>query len=673
MLIDYDFPDSISTGYEDPLEQFFIPLLRNAISYDIAVGYFTSGWLRDAASGLAVFALNGGKSRWVISPNLNKDDADILVNGYSNQLTTLDYSERSLIEAIRSLKTDTRQELCALIATGILSFRIAEPKQPNQMGDLHAKIGIASDSSGALVGFSGSYNLTSRAKYNWEDIQIFKSWIEPEEKRINTLRSRFDNLWNNKDPSYLTREPSNALIKIVENEAGDYLHEFRRQLQNKGRKKFSGFRDYQLEAIDNWGKNKGRGTFVMATGSGKTITAFGTIDRLISKSEEQKKPLIIVTVLPLKHLLEQWHNEAAKFGLRAIKCYESVSTWESAFYEFYSGLNIAKEGYLMALVTNKTFASTRFQSVIKQIDIDFLLVADEAHNLGSQTYLNSLPENANYRLALSATPERHNDHFGTEKLFEYFGKAVIEFDLNDAIKAEYLCPYDYHFHICYMSPVEYEEYQEIQKRIQEVRNTASTTETKSSEEIQLEGKRADLITRVESKLEKLEELLKYQRRIESVAHTLVYCGSPKGEDGDRHIEKTTKLIGALGIKVRRFTAGESMDDRREILDLFSKKELEVITAIKCLDEGVDVPETKTAYILASTTNPREYIQRRGRVLRKSEGKEKAVIHDFLILPPLSATDESNLLASEIERAREFSNLASNAEECNLKIEELLLG
>jgi superfamily II DNA or RNA helicase len=664
MLTDEKFPDGVTTGYENPVERLFVPMLRQASSYDVAVGYFTSGWLRDTAEGLAEFAIRGGTSRWIISPCLNRADADAIVSTVPEDSKIEVLRERQLMDMISALKCDSRAELCALIAARVIEFRIAEPKDEGKQGMLHAKIGIATDESQNAIGFSGSYNMTANAKFNWENIEIFRSWEGNEASRIDRLERRFSSLWTNKDPGYETYEPSESLIECIRNEAGPAFDEFILKRKRSERNQPE-FRDYQLAAIKAWGENNGRGTYVMATGSGKTITALGTISKLIDKVvHERERPLVIVIILPLKHLLEQWHREAIGFGLDSLKCYENSITWRQKLAERISTLDVTKEGYVVALVTNATFATEHFQGIIGNIEMDFMIIADEAHNLGSSTYLGLLPENANFRLALSATPERHNDTYGTRGLFEYFGHGVIDFGLKDAIDAGYLCPYNYYAHLCPMTEVEYEEYQTISEEISTENAKKRAGSGKSKELLRLEGKRTDLITRVESKLEKLKQLMIKQQGDGGVSHTLVYCGSRRGEDSERHIERTVKLVGSLDVKVRKFTAAESMDDRKEILKLFASGELEAIAAIKCLDEGVDVPQTRVAYILASTRNPREYVQRRGRVLRKSPGKKYAEIHDFLICPPPSRAGKSDLLDREIERATEFADLALNKQECN---------
>jgi len=405
----------------------------------------------------------------------------------------------------------------------------------------------------------------------------------------------------------------------------------------------------------------------MATGSGKTITALATIKKLISMVVERDgRTLTIVIVLPLKHLLDQWYDESMGFGFSPVKCYEASETWRTRLAERIGSLKSIGKGCEIAMVTNATFASDGFQKEVAKISGNFLLIADEAHNLGSPTYLSALPVNASFRLALSATPERHNDDQGTKELFSYFGKPVIEFSLEDAISAGFLCPYEYHPHLCLLSEMEYVEYLEIAELIKYEAKKVKSNGLRASEHERLLGKRADLISGVVSKLECLKELMLVQKKSESgMCHTLVYCGSRRGENDERHIETTVKLMGGLGITTRKFTADESLDDRREILDLFDKKELDVIAAIKCLDEGVDVPATRVAYILASTSNPREYIQRRGRVLRQSKGtgKTHAIIHDFLVAPPADSGGDNEMLERELERASEFASLSLNVDEC----------
>lgn len=671
-FVDENIPESLTTGYESPVDELFVPLLRNARTYDIAVGYFTSGWLRDTAEGLAKFAISGGKSRWVVSPQLNEDDAKIILEGTGNKRhtnSTVENAEEAILELILALKTDARQELCSMIASGILQFKIAIPK--SSQGMLHAKIGISTDNSGNKLAFSGSYNLTANAKSNWENIDVFRGWITPELSRIEKLEHQFQALWENIDPTFLIHTPSEELLKNISSHSGDKLSKYINTPDEEPLSEIV-LRPYQEEAITNWFRSKCQGTFVMATGSGKTITALSAVERLKQiVVDEHEKALLVVIAVPLKHLLDQWYDEISKFGFRTIKCYENSNVWRQKLSEQMGALRVIGKDTLVALVTNATFSGGNFQNEIQRWRNNFLFIADEAHNLGSSTYLKLLPENADYRLALSATPERYNDDRGTKELFKYFGKPVIEFSIDDAISAGYLCEYYYYPHICEMSEYEYDIYIGLAERITEEAKKVKPNGDKTKEHIRLLGERADLLTGVNSKLDILVDQLNIQQSKNAISHTLIYCGSRVGEEGERHIERAQKLIGnKVGIKAHKFTAEEQPKLRRELLSRFSDGSLQALTAIKCLDEGVDIPATKHAYILASTANPREFIQRRGRVLRTYHGKEAAYIHDFLVVPPEGTAILDDMVDREITRAEEFSRIAINQVECLDQIEQI---
>ena len=357
-----ELPISITTGHQDPIEELFVPVLKQSVTYDVAVGYFTSGWLRDAAEGFAEFALSGGVSRWVVSPQLGEEDAISIIEATDNYSNVVDMRERQLFEVINALQTETRRELCALISANVLQFRIAVPRH-NKSGMLHAKLGVATDDEGNKVAFSGSYNMTSAAKSNWEHIDVFKSWENGENKRVKILEQRFDELWENNDPCYEVFVPSRELTVLIKREADPQLLEYLAARKDEKCGLPVVLRKYQEEAIENWGKANGRGIYVMATGSGKTVTALATIRKLISiVVDKNNKPLVIVILLPLKHLLDQWYIEATEFSFEPIKCYESSVAWRSKLAERMGVLNVTGSGYVMAMVTYKNLRDGAFSS-----------------------------------------------------------------------------------------------------------------------------------------------------------------------------------------------------------------------------------------------------------------------------------------------------------------------
>lgn len=670
-FIEADLPLSVTTGYESPVRSVFIPILLEATKFDVGVGYFTSGWLRDAAPGIAEFAVRGGRSRWVVSPELQPDDLNAMLSAKDAE-EAVQYAEMKIEEVIMGLRTNTREELCAMIAAGVLEFRIAVPR--SRQGLFHAKIIIATDSAGNRIACSGSYNLTGSAESNWEHIDVFGDWRSGEEARVDLLKNHFERLWDSNDPSYEVKHPTKELLGKIKALRGARRFDFPAHIESEGGKSDDQIelRDYQQRAIDQWGANNGRGTYVMATGTGKTVTALATVRRLEARIvAENGGSLVTVIVVPLKHLLDQWASEAQSFGFDVVKCYEKSADWKAALGVKLGAIKAIGTGHLVVLVTNATLGADSFRAFMNSISSNFLFIADEAHNLGARSFLQILPSNANFRLALSATPKRYKDDFGSEKLLDYFGRPVIEFGLNEAISGGFLCPYNYIPSVCEMSDSEYEEYLSLSAQIRVEAEKSQSDGERTKEHDRLLRKRADLMSRVASKLSTLEDQLKARKSEGEVLHTLVYCGSRRGADEKRHIERTVEMIGnTVHLSVRRFTASESKEERQQMLKLFAMGELGVLAAIKCLDEGVDVPATRYAYILASTLNPREYIQRRGRVLRRYPGKSHAVIYDYIVTPPSKEIDASELLGGELERAWEFADLALNREDCSKLLDDL---
>jgi len=305
-----------------------------------------------------------------------------------------------------------------------------------------------------------------------------------------------------------------------------------------------------------------------------------------------------------------------------------------------------------------------------------MLIADEVHHLGSDHMQSGLLDDFDYRLGLSATPERYYDEEGTQKLRSYFGETVFEYDLTDAIESGALCEYYYVPHIIELDGEELDEYLHLSQKIGRMIGGSDDGEDggisfEDNQALQnLLFKRARLIGTAENKLGVLIDLISQER---DVSHALVYCSDGsmgvKG-DGRRHVEETTdRLRSECNLRVEPFTAEESQSERERLLSKFEAGDIDVLSAIRCLDEGVDVPATRTAYILASSSNPRQYVQRRGRILRQHKDKQYAVIHDFVVVAGLNRPTESmtgdsfgverSLLKKELKRVSLFAEGALN--------------
>ncbi|MGC1393094.1 MAG: DNA phosphorothioation system restriction enzyme [Coleofasciculaceae cyanobacterium] len=432
-------------------------------------------------------------------------------------------------------------------------------------------------------------------------------------------------------------------------------------------------RQYQRQAVSNWFANQGRGTLKMATGSGKTITALAIVTELYQKIGLQ----VLLVVCPYRHLVSQWDRECRKFSLEPILAFESVRNWQSQLSTQLYNIHSGKQAFLTIITTNASLIGDGLQSQIKYFPEKTLIVGDEAHNLGSPRLEQSLPRNIGLRLALSATPERYFDEQGTEFVFDYFGSVLEpELTLADAIKQGALVHYLYYPILVKLTENETRTYARLTKRIgwaMMAEENLANQETLTS----LLMQRARLIGTATNKLAALRQLM--IKRLDST-HTLFYCGDGSVEEavsveGGRQLAAVTKLLGTeLGYRINTYTAETSLTEREDLRRQFETGKLQGLVAIRCLDEGVDIPAVQTAIILASSGNPRQFIQRRGRILRPHPGKERATLFDMIVLPPDLERDtievERNLLKKELRRLLEFADLADNAGEARMKLLQL---
>lgn len=434
-------------------------------------------------------------------------------------------------------------------------------------------------------------------------------------------------------------------------------------------------REYQHDAVAAWLDANGRGIFNMATGTGKTITALLAVEALQSTTEQ---PFALVIAVPYQHLVDQWRDEVREFGAHPVLAYESRRQWQERFEGELAEFGVGAREMPVVITTHKTFASSPFQRMIARVKRSpIMLIADEMHHLGAPHLSDGLPAHIDFRLGLSATPQRFYDDEGTEFLLEYFEDIVYEYGLQKAIANGALCEYYYIPHVVELTQDEGEEYaqltNEIARLVGGVNGGLGDADLQNNERLKHKlFKRARLIGTAENKLERLTELLEHDQNIR---HTLVYCGDGSvanelsGRTKRQVDAAVDRLRTAVGIRAERFTADESQSERERLLKEFEEGTIQALVAIRCLDEGVDVPATKTAYMLASSSNPRQFVQRRGRILRKHPGKQYAVIHDFIVMPPpnmgLFNADENafaierRLVEKELDRVNLFAEAARN--------------
>jgi DNA phosphorothioation system restriction enzyme len=423
--------------------------------------------------------------------------------------------------------------------------------------------------------------------------------------------------------------------------------------------------------------NQGQGILNMATGTGKTITSLIATAELANLQDGH---LAVIVAAPYQHLVDQWVEEIRNFGVEPIRAYQSRHSWTDDVTSTITEFKTHARDVLPIVTTHHTFATDHFQNVIERVDgSQALLIVDEVHHMGAPHLRESLTPRIRARLGLSATPERWYDEEGTNALESYFTNGIVfEYGLTEAIENGYLCEYYYVPHIVHLTDEETEDYLALSRAIGNLAAKASgdigDADQQANEELkQLLFKRARLIGAAENKLHKLRSLIE-QTGVDDIHHTLVYCGDGQvGQEGDktkRQLRAVTELLGRdLGIKLHQFTYEEDQETRERLLRDFEEETIDALVAIRCLDEGVDVPATRTAFILASSTNPRQFIQRRGRILRTHPGKRNAVIHDFIVAPPAAVRAdakedsefnmERSLIQKELKRVSMFAENAKN--------------
>ena len=691
------------------VKEFYTPVLQESVLYQRSVGFFSSTALIELTKGIAGIVKNGGKIQFIVSPYLSEEDVEAIQKGYEKKKIIEQALLREYKEPENYFQEERLNLLSHLIENGNLEIKVAFTPPNKSNGMYHEKVGIVTDAEGNKIVFTGSLNETINAFYNnYESIVVFTSW-EESRQYAEEMQNDFDTLWNNEDTDLEIIEfPEVVKEKIKLNQKPKINYDIDEEEMveespvQKGASPIAlatckgvprmppGFdlRDYQKDAIEKWEENNYCGIFDMATGTGKTYTGLGAVTKLY----EAKKRLAIIIVCPYQHLVEQWVEDIELFNLLPTIGYSSSKqkNWKKRLEDDILDFSIGVIDCFCFVTTNATYSSKFVCEQMKYLGKDTLLIVDEAHNFGSPNLRNKLYLNVEYRLALSATLDRHGDEEGTDCLKTYFGEKCIQYDLKRAIKEGKLTPYYYYPVVVYLDEDEMEQYRDISYRVSKECHKDKHGNLKITDKgKRLLLQRARIVAGAKSKLVELKKLM---QNYKNDTHILVYCGATRvqtfeydqsehDEEGERQIVAVSKILGnELGMKVTHFTSNESAEEREVIKRRFASADpYQAIVAIKCLDEGVNIPSIKTAFILASTTNPKEYIQRRGRVLRLASNKPYAVIYDFVTLVrPLEevnpySTDyncERALAKRELARIKEFGEIALNSRDSDELINDL---
>jgi superfamily II DNA or RNA helicase len=695
------FRHAYDSDKDDVLDEFLIPALSESREYLRLAGFFSSTSLAVAARGLSDFIDNGGEMKIVAGAKLDDKDVEMIEQAYREpeEVITKKFGD-DMDNIANKFEQDHIEALGWMVANGYLDIRIAVLKENGRVipsekvsGMFHQKVGILEDSEGNRISFSGSDNATASGwKNNVEEFKVFKEWVEGEKKFFEDDLEKFNKYWNNDAVRVEIVEVPEAVEEKLIEKAPETKQDLNLDRWDTGEEVEEEEHSIDLwppqkKAIENWENNERKSIFEMATGTGKTLTALECIRKV-----RQDTNTVTVIACPQNHLIEQWMDEADEFGLSSKRVIASSKNrnWKDELHDSIHDFKYGVSGNMTIFTTHDTFASEDFRKLVDKLSEESLfLVVDEVHGVGTDTRLSGLKPEYNYRLGLSATPARWMDEEGTENIFDYFNEEDIEnptfkFTLKDAVTEvnpdtgqTYLCPYEYEPKFVELTPEELEEYEEKTKKIVKAYHSASTPEQKNRALAMMGSQRQDVVRNAQNKYIAFDEIL--DDLGSDIQKTLVYT-SPQ------QLEPIQEELMNRNIMSHKFTQNEGtsprekyngLSERQHILREFSKGRYQALAAIKCLDEGVNVPSTERAIIMASTGNPRQYIQRRGRVLRHDAGKEKAIIHDILVIPSLNSEVskdfkdmERKIVKKQLKRYKEFADTAINTVECYDKIENI---
>lgn len=649
----------ISCGEENIAKSFLVPALRHAKRYRRSVGFFSSGVFGPIIDGVVALSRNGGKIELIASPQLTNEDIDAINLGYQKREEIINAAfSRDFIREIEAFDDAKLQLLVALIANGTLDIKIAVT---DTAGIYHDKLGILEDFDGNIVVFYGSANESlSGYKNNYEKIRVVRSWNESDLESISDECAEFDSLWLGTNPfvkvyNYKESARSNLLTVIENRKTGT---------SNTTSTSPIKLRDYQEEAIAAWEANNYHGFYVMATGTGKTWTAIFSAKRLV-----EKKPAMIVICAPYKHLVKQWADDVEKAFPKAklILVSSENPTWESQISQEILRKKYSPDNQIIVISTIASFKMQRFSNAINKSKEEKLLIVDEAHRFTDRP--DTLKETYSNLLGLSATPYSGSSAQKGKDLMDWFGGQVFNLPIEIALEKGFLVPYNYYPIYVYATEDEENKFKyHTQKILSCFKNNRCINPDLLVKSLR---NRLRVISMAEEKQSQIDDII---NQVAESDHFVVYCGDGKlfdeysGEEL-RHIQSIKRTLTAHGFKASQFTAKENMADRMELVDAFNKQEISALAAIRCLDEGINIPSIKSALILSSNDDYREFVQRRGRILRTYGNKKYANIYDVVVLP---GHDMQGWAKIELRRFREYAHLALNWNELQGELDSHLL-
>ena len=678
-LRDVNIKIKYDSDEDDLLNDFYIPVLSETNEYYRLSGFFNSSSLAVSACGLENFIKNNGKMKLITSVIFSEEDLKKINEAQINPSKII---EENFIEDFNNISNNfVKDHLAALgwmIVNNYLEIKVAYPKDLFSL--FHPKVGILKDLDGNILSFSGSDNETrSGWLSNIEEFKVFASWKSGHTEIIDSDISSFLKYWDdlaNKVkvidiPKAIKRDIIKLAPKNSDNLNFHQLADFMggEIISNEDERKL---RFYQQNALDAWFENDCRGIFELATGTGKTFTALKCLERLYKQED-----IVCVVACPLIYLVEQWAKDIKRFSIfdNVHKIYGTNSNWKKELNDFMFDLDLGIVDDGIIVTTHNTFSNDSFIKALSNCNKELCVIVDEMHHLGAEKFSEGLRcLNYKYRLGLSATPSVYMNDEATDFLMDYFGGIVSTFTIKDALTnidpetgEYYLAEYNYYPIKIELSQREIEEYNKLsnQIRIQYFKDTDDS----EGKLVRLLNRRRQILKDAEQKDDKLREILNHYDDLNHLIIFTTYNQKDRvlkilGEEGVSPRHEFTSNVGTKNIKEI------GMSEREYLIDKFDKGDLKALVAIKCLDEGVDVPSADKVIIMSSSTNPMEYVQRRGRVLRKFKGKNTATIFDMVVLPEDDGFEATKTIKdSEVKKLYDFIESAKNKYECYRILEE----
>lgn len=679
---------------DDILNDFYIPILQEAVEYKRIAGFFSSSSLSIAARGIAGLINNGGTMKMIVSPRLSPEDVLMMEKATSDPQDIISSVMLRELNDIESMLRKKRVDALGwLMAKGYLQIKVATVYNSNgklmnedeieESGLFHIKVGVLEDSNGDIVTFSGSVNETASAWVrNVEEFKVFKYWEAGQRESAQIDIDKFDQYWRGDSAKVRISDLPEAVSKELVIRAPIEFEKLQEEIihEESEEKKVSQLTfvpfPYQIEALNVWRKKR-RAIFEMATGTGKTKTAEVCINDFFTS---EKMPAVVFVVCPQDTLAKQWLEDIKKSGLdweNYVIADSDSPNWKGKLEYSLLSLGVERAGRkerLFVYTTFDTYCSKDFIDLVSKYKMKskYFIIGDEAHGLGSTQRAKGFLEQYDYRLGLSATPDRWFDEYGTKMVTDFFGEDRYQFTLKQALNTNnpltgkpYLTQYEYLPRFVTLTDEELIKYNELTRSIIQKLGRAKTDSIIAEKVEQLMFLRADIHKSAVNKYKAFCEIL--DEIGGEIRDTIIFVSPGQ-------IDEVLSILSQRHIRAHRFSSEEGtaaekkyggVSEREHLIQAFKEGDYQALVAMKCLDEGIDIPSAKVGIVLASSTNPREYIQRIGRIIRYSKGKDKAILYDVIVEPSFNGVNpelekiERKIFRKEMVRINEISDNALN--------------